>query len=67
MVRLVEAGERNHRHERRHESTKRSIRLPEGVHEKGVIAWMKHGVLLIELPKLEVEDSPIDRNRGEPL
>ena len=45
------------RHERRHESTKRSVRLPEEVDKEGVQARMKNGVLTITLPKTEVEES----------
>jgi len=44
------------RHERRHESTQRSIRLPEEVDKEGVEAQMKNGVLTVTLPKLEVEE-----------
>lgn len=43
------------RHERRHESVDRSIRLPGEVDTDGVDARMKNGVLTITLPKLEAE------------
>lgn len=45
------------RHERRHESVRRSIRLPDEVDKEGVKARMKNGVLTITLPKLEVEEA----------
>lgn len=45
------------RRERRHESTKRSIRLPGEVDKDSVQARMKNGVLTITLPKLEAEES----------
>ena len=43
------------RHERRRESMRRSIRLPDEVEVDGVKATMKNGVLTITLPKLEAE------------
>ncbi|MUV88560.1 Hsp20 family protein [Halapricum sp. CBA1109] len=52
---LDEEEERFIRHERRHESTKRSIRLPEEVDKDGVKAHMKNGVLTVTLPKLATE------------
>jgi HSP20 family protein len=45
------------RHERRHESVRRSIRLPAEVDTEGVNARMKNGVLTITLPKVEVEEA----------
>lgn len=45
------------RHERRHESTHRSIRLPDEVDKEGVNARMKNGVLTITLPRLETEEA----------
>ncbi|MGB9950886.1 Hsp20/alpha crystallin family protein (plasmid) [Haloarcula marismortui] len=54
---LDEEEERFIRHERRHESTKRSIRVPEEVDKDGVKAHMKNGVLTVTLPKLETEEA----------
>jgi HSP20 family protein len=54
---LDEEEERLIRHERRHESTERSIRLPEEVDKEGVNANMKNGVLTVTLPKLETEEA----------
>ena len=45
------------RHERRHESTRRSIRLPDAVDTANVSARMKNGVLTITLPRLEAEEA----------
>lgn len=45
------------RHERRHESARRSIRLPEGVDKEAVSARMRNGVLTVTLPKLEGRES----------
>ena len=45
------------RRERRHESTHRSIQLPEEVDKENVDARMKNGVLTVTLPKLQVEDA----------
>lgn len=45
------------RQERRHESTSRSIRLPDEVDKESVTARMKNGVLTVTLPKLEVEEA----------
>jgi HSP20 family protein len=45
------------RHERRHESTRRSIRLPDEVDKENVKARMKNGVLTITLPRAEVEEA----------
>jgi HSP20 family protein len=52
-----EEGERFIRHERRHESTDRSVRLPGEVDKQGVAARMRNGVLTITLPKTEVEEA----------
>jgi HSP20 family protein len=54
---LDEEEERFIRHERRHESTKRSIRLPEEVDKEDVKAQMRNGVLTITLPKMENEEA----------
>lgn len=43
------------RHERRRESTHRSIRLPDAVDTEGVTARMNNGVLTVTLPKVEAE------------
>ncbi len=43
------------RHERRHESAERSVRLPDDVDAESVKARMKNGVLTITLPKIEAE------------
>lgn len=45
------------RHERRHESTRRSIRLPEAVDTEAATARMKNGVLTVTLPRLESESA----------
>lgn len=45
------------RHERRHESTRESIRLPEEVDKENVKARMKNGVLTVTIPKLEVKEA----------
>jgi len=45
------------RRERRHESVRRSIRLPGEVDKDAVTATMKHGVLTVTLPRLEAEDA----------
>ncbi|MFB6142830.1 MAG: Hsp20/alpha crystallin family protein [Halorientalis sp.] len=45
------------RHERRHESTQRSIPLPEEVDKERVSARMKNGVLTVTLPKVEAEEA----------
>lgn len=50
-------AERYIRHERRHQSTTRSIQLPSEVDKENVEARMKHGVLSITLPKLAVEEA----------
>jgi len=52
-----EEGERFIRHERRHESTDRSVRLPGEVDKQGVAARMRNGVLTITLPKTEIEEA----------
>lgn len=43
--------------ERRHESMRRSIRLPADVDAEAVTASMTNGVLTVTLPKLEVEEA----------
>jgi len=45
------------RQERRHESARRSIRLPDEVDKEAVKARMKNGVLTVTLPRLEVEEA----------
>ena len=45
------------RHERRHESMRRAIRLPEEVDKENVKARMKNGVLTITVPKIEIEEA----------
>jgi len=45
------------RRERRHESLRRSIRLPEEVDKEGVAARMNNGVLTITIPKAEVREA----------
>jgi len=52
-----EAEPRYLRHERRHETADRSIRLPEEVEAETASASMNHGVLTVTLPKLVVEDA----------
>ena len=47
--------ERYLRRERRHDSVRRSLRLPDDVDADSVTAAMKNGVLTVTLPKLEVE------------
>lgn len=54
---MEEEDERYLRHERRHESMRRSIRIPDEVDKEGVKARMKNGVLTITLPKLEVVEA----------
>lgn len=54
---LDEEDGRYLRHERRHESADRSIRLPDGVDTESVNARMKNGVVTITLPKLDVEEA----------
>lgn len=55
--RVDEEEPRYLRHERRHESAERSIRLPGDVDKEAVTATMKNGVLTVTLPKTEVEES----------
>jgi HSP20 family protein len=45
------------RRERRHESVRRSIRLPDEVDKDAVTATMKNGVLTVTLPRLAVEEA----------
>lgn len=45
------------RHERRHESMRQAIRLPEDVDKENVEARMQNGVLTVTVPKLEVEEA----------
>jgi len=52
-----EAAEHFLRHERQHEATTRSVRLPESVDVEGVTAKMNNGVLTVTLPKLEAEET----------
>ncbi|MDS0241955.1 MULTISPECIES: archaeal heat shock protein Hsp14 [Haloferax] len=49
------------RRERRHESARRTIRLPESVDEDGASASYHNGVLTVTLPKRDVE--PDDSRR----
>ncbi|MCO8266881.1 archaeal heat shock protein Hsp14 [Haloferax prahovense] len=49
------------RRERRHESARRTIRLPEAVDEDGASASYHNGVLTVTLPKRDVE--PDDSRR----
>lgn len=51
-----EAEEYLHR-ERRQESTRRSLRLPDAVDTAAVTARMNNGVLTVTLPKLESEEA----------
>lgn len=44
------------RHERRHESVDRSIRLPGEIDPEAVTAKMKNGVLSVTLPRIEMEN-----------
>lgn len=60
-----EERERFIRHERRHESTNRSVRLPGEVDKEGVEARMRNGVLTITLPKIEVEEARRIEIEGE--
>lgn len=53
---IDEEGEQFLRRERGHESTQRSIRLPEEIDLEAVNARMTNGVLTVTLPKLEVDD-----------
>ncbi|QLG61139.1 Hsp20/alpha crystallin family protein [Halorarum salinum] len=55
--RVDEEEERYLRHERRHETARRSIRLPDEVDTEGVTARMKNGVLTVTLPKREAEEA----------
>lgn len=52
-------------HERRHESNRRSIRLPEEVDTENVTARMKNGVLTVTLPKREVPEASSIQIEGE--
>jgi HSP20 family protein len=52
-----EREERYLRRERRHESMRRSIRLPDEVDKDGVTARMKNGVLTVTLPRLETGEA----------
>lgn len=47
------------RKERRHESTARSITLPQEVDTDAVSATMNHGVLTVTLPKIEGESQRV--------
>ncbi|ELZ94513.1 hsp20-type chaperone [Haloferax mucosum ATCC BAA-1512] len=50
-----ETDEQYLRHERRHRSMRRSLRLPAEIRKDEASARMKNGVLSITLPKLEAE------------
>jgi HSP20 family protein len=52
-----EEAEQYLRQERRHESMRRSLRLPDEVDKGNVQAWMQNGVLTIRLPKAEAEST----------
>lgn len=52
-----EGGERSLRRERRHESMRRSIRLPEEGDTESVDARMNNGVLTVTVPKLEATEA----------
>jgi HSP20 family protein len=54
---VEEEDEQYLRQERRHESTRRSVRLPDEVDTGGVKARMNNGVLRITLPKVEAEEA----------
>ncbi|MGM0592551.1 MAG: Hsp20/alpha crystallin family protein, partial [Halobacteriota archaeon] len=54
---LEEEDERYLRHERRHRSTSRSIRLPDEIDKDNVSARMNNGVLTVTLPKVEAEEA----------
>lgn len=58
-------AERFLRHERRHESIRRSLRLPEAVDKTEVTAEMNNGVLTITLPKVEVQEAHKIEIEGE--
>lgn len=45
------------RQERRHESARRSVTLPDEVDTENVTARMKNGVLTVTLPKLEAKEA----------
>lgn len=45
------------RKERRHESTHRSIQLPEEIDRENVTATMQNGVLTVTLPKHQTDDT----------
>ncbi|WP_435073022.1 Hsp20/alpha crystallin family protein [Halorubrum sp. HHNYT27] len=62
---LDEEAEQYLRHERRHESTQRSLRLPEDVDKTAVTAKMNNGVLTVTLPKLDVEEARTIEIEGE--
>lgn len=52
-----EDEERFLRHERRHATAHRSMRLPEAIDTGGVTATMRNGVLTVTLPKREATES----------
>ena len=52
-----EGDERYLRRERRHESMRRSIRLPEEVDTESVNARLNNGVLTVTVPKLEATEA----------
>lgn len=45
------------RHERREQSMRRSVRLPESIEKDSVTAKMKNGVLTVMLPKLDADEA----------
>jgi HSP20 family protein len=55
-VETDESGDAYVRRERRHESMRRSIQLPEAVDEAGASASYVNGVLTVSLPKIEVDE-----------
>jgi HSP20 family protein len=52
-----EEGEQYLRQERRHESMRRTLTLPEGVDEENITAKCRNGVLTVTLPKEHVTES----------
>jgi HSP20 family protein len=62
---IEEEEEQYIRHERRHASAERSIRLPDQVDKEHVDARMQNGVLTVTLPKVEVEEARKIEIEGE--